>query len=386
LWATRGGGARPPPTPRQALGSLEIGRFIAASIVVLMHLKEPIVSHTAPGGVTIFGNLDFPGPLAVQYFFVLSGFVMMTAHGRDFGRKGAALTFWWRRACRIYPMYWIALIIPLFYLYAEMTPARWAEQLTLQPVNITDLVASAWSLRFEIGFYVMFGLCLLPYIGRFLLFFWIAVVCYGWCAPSILHMLHLPIGFVLGAFYNRYDHGFLRPASFFSPDCFYFFSGLLGGWVFSRLRGNAAAAWVLLVAGLAGLLLTLPQLQGGFQYGTLAASIHAGLAFAAIMTGAAMLERQGVLRLGSLARRLGAMSYPLYILHMPLLFAFHQQLHFRLSGRAATAGLAVALLIFIYGVAALFTFGVDQPLQNWLRRRRAGPVLTMRQSPVQGRL
>jgi peptidoglycan/LPS O-acetylase OafA/YrhL len=43
-------------------------------------------------------------------------------------------------------------------------------------------------------------------------------------------------------------------------------------------------------------------------------------------------------------------------------------------------------LMFIYGIAALFTFGVDQPLQNWLRRRRAGPVLAMRQSPVQGRL
>jgi exopolysaccharide production protein ExoZ len=359
----------PAEDSRETLGVLEIGRFIAASVVVLCHLKWPIELHMAPLGPTIFGAVDFPGAGAVQFFFVLSGFVMMTAHHRDFGRAGMTLTFWWRRACRIYPMYFIALIIPVCLLTAWPAPASWAQFITLQPVNVPELVGPAWSLRFEIGFYIMFGLCLLPYIGRPLLALWIATVCYGWATPAFLQFLHVPIPFWLLEFYIRHDHGFFRSENYLSPSCLYFFCGLLGGWIFARVRLHAAFGPVLMIAGAAGVVATLHLTHNAHGYGPPAAFVYDGFAYAGLISGAAVLERAGVLRFGSVARRLGALSYPLYIVHQSLLLVF-RRMHFSIAGVPATAALLIGLIIVIYGVAAALAFGVDQPLQNWLRRRR----------------
>lgn len=63
---------------------LELGRFIAASLVVLTHLLPQVNDYAALGGRELFHGWQPPGAIGVQYFFVLSGFVMMTAHIKDF--------------------------------------------------------------------------------------------------------------------------------------------------------------------------------------------------------------------------------------------------------------------------------------------------------------
>jgi exopolysaccharide production protein ExoZ len=143
------------------LVSLECARFAAALCVGTDH----IVSFTAAlrGGPVLHG-FNLPPIIAVLFFFVLSGFVIYTAHHADFGDVRRLPRYVWRRACRIYPVYWLSLIAPLYFLWTQCSGVYLLDIATLSPFNngITELTPPAWSLRFELAFYLMFGLALLP--------------------------------------------------------------------------------------------------------------------------------------------------------------------------------------------------------------------------------
>jgi exopolysaccharide production protein ExoZ len=232
-----------------------------------------------------------------------------------------------------------------------------------------DFFAPAWTLHYEIAFYLMFGLCLLPYIGRPLLAFWVLAVFWCWRPAFTIPLfdppaLHGPQWFALHTGWY-----------FFASYEFYFFAGLLGGWVFSAFALRRAASLWLLATGAAILLAFTPRLKWGDGYAPSDLAPLIGLAFAALILGLARLEQLGLFRCGVAARRLGAISYPLYILHEPLIIAMDQQCgnHLRL-GTAGLYALAIAGLIAIYAICALVAFGFDQPLQKLLRRRsRASP-------------
>ena len=144
---------------------------------------------------------------------------------------------------------------------------------------------------------------------------------------------------------------------------------MLGGWVFTAFAFCRAVSFTLIIAGAVTLIGFGPALDWGHNFGAPLDAPATGLAFAAVIVGFGNLERLGVLRFGRMARRLGAMSYPLYILHSPLIVIVEEQCGgWRLDNRAVY-GLAFAGLVSLYGISALAAFGVDQPLQRWLRRR-----------------
>jgi peptidoglycan/LPS O-acetylase OafA/YrhL len=78
-----------------------------------------------------------------------------------------------------------------------------------------------------------------------------------------------------------------------------------------------------------------------------------------------MLERCGIFRLGKWAAWAGAVSYPLYISHSPLLNCldaiFPPPLRTNILVEAGS-------LILVYGVAIGLAFAVDRPLQRRLRK------------------
>ncbi len=51
------------------------------------------------------------GHAGVDFFFVLSGFIIMHAHTADIGKPERLYRYLWRRATRIYPIYWIVTLI-----------------------------------------------------------------------------------------------------------------------------------------------------------------------------------------------------------------------------------------------------------------------------------
>ncbi len=327
------------------LGSLELGRFIAASLVMISHL---------------FGLDAAPGPLGVQYFFVLSGFVMITAHHRDFGQSRGVLKFWWRRVCRIYPLYWLVLLPVMFYYYHGFAPASLSWQLfSLSPGPASELIPPAWSLRYEIAFYIVFGLCLTPYVGRVLLTAWVLSVLWLLVPVHVFQFFHV----------HRYNIMYLHALGswnhFISIFELYFFAGLLGGWLLIKSRPSVPRAIAGLLIGGALMIYKLRVTQWGYVYPGPRDLAVLSLGYAGVMFGLAMLERCGIFRLGKWAAWAGAVSYPLYISHSPLLNCldaiFPPPLRTNILVEAGS-------LILVYGVAIGLAFAVDRPLQRRLRK------------------
>ena len=346
---------------RVKLGSLEIGRFIAALMVMLSHVAPYVNGHAASPSQKIFGGMLFPGPLGVQYFFVLSGFVMASAHHDDFGKLASAPKFWWRRACRIYPAYWLALCIPLYYLCGSTTSIRALHLVLLDPWHGDDYIPAAWSLRYEMAFYIMFGLALLPYAGKPLLAFWVFFTIWRWGVLDSLG-LHPPVLFAVNRFVSVYGDKFAAAFEF------YFFAGLAAGFLYARVRAGPRSSVALLVVAALLLMLCLPREDWGIDYKSPLFMLGMAFVIAGNILGLALLERHRIIRLGKYAAWAGAMSYPLYIFHEPVMLIITNSLPW---GQHHAPGLYLrfaAITAATLAIAALVTFAYDQPLQHQLRR------------------
>jgi exopolysaccharide production protein ExoZ len=83
---------------------LQVYRGIAALLVVLVHVT--VKSSGNLNQVTFF-DLFGAGWSGVDYFFVLSGFIMLYVHRSAIGKKDQLKSFLVKRPVRIYPIYWI---------------------------------------------------------------------------------------------------------------------------------------------------------------------------------------------------------------------------------------------------------------------------------------
>lgn len=162
--ADRGGDAR--PAGRASLETLQIGRALAALAVVLFH-TEVTLGHDKYLGrdlLPIFRS----GDAGVDYFFVLSGFVMVTAHAADFGRAGVVLPFLWKRFRRLCPALWVVLaaqlvlvlVVPQQRIVVADLPWILVNDLLVLPWGGPTLLAVEWTLRHEVLFYLAFALAL----------------------------------------------------------------------------------------------------------------------------------------------------------------------------------------------------------------------------------
>ena len=141
---------------------LEAARGIAAVLVVLYHATQFVeMTGASPlGGVFHFG---FAG---VDFFFVLSGFVIAHVHGKDIGNPAALGHYAWRRFARVFPPYWaatlivlpLALFIPDFRSGTPWTAAYLLHTFFLLPMAGFPLIPPGWTLALELFFYCLFAL------------------------------------------------------------------------------------------------------------------------------------------------------------------------------------------------------------------------------------
>ncbi len=173
--------ALPPSSaaPRPRLASLQVGRGVAALLVLLYHAH----GHLELNGVhPPLGSWFRFGHVGVDYFFVLSGLVMLHAHRAELGRPGATRGYVVKRAVRLLPMYWLALGVCLaLRAVSSGSPFPEVREIALDLMLVpngaeTPIVGVAWSLHLEVFFYALFGLVLWrPTIGRLALAAWFAV-------------------------------------------------------------------------------------------------------------------------------------------------------------------------------------------------------------------
>jgi exopolysaccharide production protein ExoZ len=141
-------------------------RGFAALLVLLYHtsqITEKYFGRPYDAGLFSFGYAG------VDFFFVLSGFIIMYVHGNDFGHRARLTTYLGKRFVRVYPAYWV-VTLPLLAIYAlrpdlgrgiETSPWSIFSSFLLLPGREKPILDVAWTLCHEIKFYLIFALGIL---------------------------------------------------------------------------------------------------------------------------------------------------------------------------------------------------------------------------------
>lgn len=158
---------------RPRLHALTTLRFFAALHVVLFHMR---VVGILPGGPWWYQNFASIGFVGVNFFFVLSGFILVyTYEGPELGVR----KFWWARFARIYPAYILSLIVaaPFFFFavrHLDLPFFAWSQRHLVEACVLTLALLQSWvpqaaltwnsvcwSLSVEAFFYFVFPFFLL---------------------------------------------------------------------------------------------------------------------------------------------------------------------------------------------------------------------------------
>src|ERR1700747_3770579 len=129
---------------RPRLHSITSLRFFAALHVVLFHMR---VIGILSGGPWWYQNFASIGYVGVNFFFVLSGFILVYTYE---GPELNARNFWWARFARIYPAYLLSLIVAApFFLFAlrhlDLPFYAWTKQHTFWACTLTLSLLQAWA-------------------------------------------------------------------------------------------------------------------------------------------------------------------------------------------------------------------------------------------------
>jgi peptidoglycan/LPS O-acetylase OafA/YrhL len=144
-------------TRARRLDSLTSLRFFAALAVVLLHSSPRIAK------IHLLTGATWAGPAGVDFFFVLSGFVLTWSHNPS----KSTSSFYWNRFARVWPLHaltWLAMIGVLLSLGTgvPVIPAIAALLLVQSWINnrvyYTAVNVPSWSLSCEALFYACFPL------------------------------------------------------------------------------------------------------------------------------------------------------------------------------------------------------------------------------------
>jgi peptidoglycan/LPS O-acetylase OafA/YrhL len=348
--------------------SLQACRAFAAIMVLLYHAGGIVASGA------YFGEPGFAVPFAfggagVEFFFVLSGFIICHAHRRDIGQPQRLGNYLRKRAARIYPTYWIvfvavlalALALPQTRASVSHDVLTLAKAALLVPLDKTvvggtgaPVLGVAWTLQYEMMFYAFFALLV---VHRGLAAVLVLAFAAAWALAGPAATLAFPGAFVL----RNYTWLFLL--------------GMGVAMACARWRlplpvaRRAAVMGALAFAAIAAFNIADPQLLESHKI------LLYGIASAWLVFGLVQAENQGETRMTHpLLQLLGNASYALYLIHYPLISLLSKIL---VAVGLPAWGLAGAFAGFVLLVGAAlaaavaFHLLIERPLAARLSRKPA---------------
>lgn len=288
----------------RSFGTIEAGRGLAALLVVLFHGSAAIFPAPKYWNTQVFGGVFDFGYAGVEFFFVLSGFIIAYVHAGDIGAPAGLSHYARRRFVRIYPVYWvvlagmIALVVLPLGLGVPPPAATVAASVLLMGHDATATVlAVAWTLYHEVAFYLVFGLWIVDRrLGAAVTLLWLALV------VANLAGVALPAAL---------------PPYLASPLNLLFGFGV-AAWAVSQRTGGRYAVVVasLGAAAFIGVGMEVVYVQ---WLSEAASQLAFGAAAAVGLAALVALERARAVAVPKLLLLLGAASYSIYLTHFPLL-------------------------------------------------------------------
>lgn len=310
---------------RTRLLGIEAARGIAAVMVVFYHAARHL--QKATGSMPWSGVAQF-GHAGVDFFFVLSGFIILFVHRKDIGLPNRLTHYAERRFTRVYPLFWVALavwtVLALFSHTGEaITPGKLLLQASL--LFFSGDIGVAWTLRHEILFYLFFAMAILDRrIGITLFGAWFAAIVIGWITG------YTPVNSALVLTFSAFNLEFL----------------------FGMAAAYAVQTWSINRPGLllgVGVLVFVAygvcENTGMVDGYDRSAQLVYGLSSMLVVMGLASTEAAGALRLPPFMGKLGAASYSIYLFHLSFIGIVYKIL--ALSGLLAhlPVGLTYGVLV-----------------------------------------
>ena len=336
---------------------LQAARGIAALLVVLLH---------ATLGAEVFYGEPFDGfwgfgHVGVDFFFVLSGFIIFHAHRSDAGGWHGWKRYFTKRLLRIYPAFLpISILMLLLYHYFGHLALGDREigilpSLLLIPTGQSPALVVAWTLMHEMLFYCVFSI-------RFISKKAFGVLAWVWVLAILIHNVSPSTDQTLILFLlNAYNLEFL--------------AGIGVAWLVAKQYAGNALLLPIGVITLSAFAISshlIPNLVG--RPGQLAPTLFLALTFSLIVWGLCFFESRHRFPVPRWLILVGAASYSIYLIHSPAISVLNRVaalIHQRLPLPADILFLLIVVLAAMIGIAYYMAW--EKPVLTRLRRRWLKP-------------
>jgi peptidoglycan/LPS O-acetylase OafA/YrhL len=351
-------------------------RGVASVLVIIFHVLE-----TFTGGNKFIQIINH-GYLAVDFFFLLSGFVVAYAYDDRWGRM-TQWDFYKRRLVRLQPMVIMGSLIGAALFYFQVSPAFpniaqtpvWQMLLimvigaTLIPVPLSmdirgwgemhPLDGPAWSLFFEYIANILYAVIVRRF-SKLLLSIFVALA----ALMLIQYLVTSKNGDLIGGWSLNSEQLYIGLTRVLFP----FFGGVLLCRIGKLIRLKNAFWWSSL---LVIIMLSIPRI--GDEHHVWMNGIYESFCLIVVFPLIVSIGAGGELhsaRSKKICNFLGGISYPLYITHYPLIYLFTAWV---VNNKVplGTTGLLMGLLVVVTSlmIAYLSLRFYDKPVREWLRKK-----------------
>ncbi|SDN34501.1 Peptidoglycan/LPS O-acetylase OafA/YrhL, contains acyltransferase and SGNH-hydrolase domains [Paenibacillus sp. yr247] len=179
---------------------LQASRGAAAFFVLLFHTSAMSFKYFQYDflGISAIGRSG-----GVDFFFLLTGFLLYHTYGHKIGTKMTVLPYLTNRLIRIYPFYWLItlVVLPVYFLVPsfgygyETHKDTIIKSFLLLPQAHGPVLPVAWSLSYFVLFYLVFSF--LMALGRKPAYLFVSI----WMTLTLCHFLNVPL---IGADIDRH--------------------------------------------------------------------------------------------------------------------------------------------------------------------------------------
>lgn len=352
-------------------------RGVAALMVIIFHLFE---AHS--GGNHLVQIINH-GYLAVDFFFMLSGFVIGYAYDDRWNRMTLG-AFFKRRIIRLHPMVIMGSIVGAVFFYFQKSDVCFPQigdtpvwmllllmvwGFTLLPLPLKwdvrgwtemhPLNGPAWSLYYEYFANILYALFIRRFSKTALTVLVVIAACF-----TVYRSQTAPAGDMVGGWSLTWEQQYVGFVRLMYP----FFAGLLLsrlGWLI-RIRKRAFWYCSLLIV----LILSMPRIGGADHYwmNGLYESFCIICLFPVIVSMGAGGKVTGR-RSTAVCKFLGDISYPIYITHYPLIYVYTAWVVN--TGATLIEGIPYMIAVLVGAIA--LAYGslrfYDIPVRRWLTDR-----------------